>query len=128
MVTLVVLQKNGPLTRRLTVSAASVERAVQIARYGAEEARVVFPIDGELFFAPVGKAEGSAKGSAKVNAIGDAREGIREGIRYDAMTREEVDAAYEANLPGSYEAYLDVLRDDVGADEFERYALENCLI
>ncbi len=116
MVTLVVLQKKGPLTRRLTVSASSVERAVKIARCGAEEARVVFPIDGELFFAPVGEAGGSAKGSAS------------EGIRYDAMSQEEVEAAYEANLPGSYEAYLDVLRDDMGEDEFERYALENCLI
>ena len=120
MVTLVVLQKKGPLTRRLTVSAASVRRAVEIARCGAEEARVVFPIDGQLFFAPVGEAEGSANGVA----IGEASE----GIRYDAMTQEEVEAAYEANLPGSYEAYLDVLRDDMGADEFERYALENCLI
>jgi len=43
MVTLVVLQKQGLLTRRLTVSAASVERAVQIARCGAEEARVYLP-------------------------------------------------------------------------------------
>jgi hypothetical protein len=116
MVTLVVLQKQGPLTRRLTVSAASVERAVQIARCGAEEARVVFPIDGQLFFAPIGEAEGSNNGEA------------REGIRYDAMTQEEVEAAYEANLPGSHEAYLGVLRDDMGAEEFERYALENCLI
>ena len=116
MVTLVVLQKKGPLTRRLTVSAASVERAVKIARCGAEKARVVFPIDGQLFFAPLGETEGSAKGDA------------REGIRYDAMTQEEVEAAYEANLSGSYEAYLDMLRDDMGADEFERYALENCLI
>ncbi len=115
MITLVVLQKKGPLTRRLTVSAASVERAVKIARCGAEEARVVFPIDGELFFAPVGEARGSANGEA------------REGIRYDAMTQEEVEAAYEANLPGSYEAYLHMLRDDMGEDEFERYALENCL-
>ena len=120
MVTLVVLQKNGPLTRRLTVSAASVRRAVEIARFGAEEARVVFPINGQLFFVPVGEAEGSANGSA----IGDTRE----GIRYDAMTQEEVEAAYEANLPGSHEAYLDVLRDDMGAAAFERYALENCLI
>ena len=116
MVTLVVLQKKGPFTRRLTVSAASVERAVEIARCGAEDARVVFPIDGQLFFAPVGEAEGSI--------IGDARE----GIRYDAMSREEVEAAYDANLPGSHEAYLNMLRDDMGADEFERYALENCLI
>jgi hypothetical protein len=116
MVTLVVLQKKGPLTRRLTVSAASVRRAVEIARFGAEEARVVFPMDGELFFAPIGEAEGSANADA------------REGIRYDAMTQEEVEAAYEANLPGSYEADLDVLRDDMGAEEFERYALENCLI
>ena len=124
MVTLVVLQKNGPLTRRLTVSAASVRRAVEIARCGAEEARVVFPMDGELFFAPIGEAEGSAKGSAIGDAIGEASE----GIRYDAMTQEEVEAAYEANLPGSYEAYLDMLRDDMGEEEFERYALENCLI
>ena len=116
MVTLVVLQKKAPLTRRLTVSASSVERAVEVARCGAEEARVVFPIDGGLFFAPIGEAEGST--------IGDARE----GIRYDAMTQEEVGAAYEANLPGSYEAYVGMLRDDMGADGFERYALENCLI
>ena len=85
------------------------------------EARLVFPTDGELFFAPIDEAEGSAKGSTKGNAIGD----VREGIRYDAMSQEEVEAAYEANLPGSYEAYLDVLRDDMGAEEFERYALKN---
>ena len=56
MVTLVVLQKKGPLTRRLTASAASVQRAVEIAQCGAEETRVVFPIDGQLFFAPIGEA------------------------------------------------------------------------
>lgn len=37
---------------------------------------------------------------SRIAPIGDARE----GIRYDDMTQEEVEAAYEANLPGSYEA------------------------
>ncbi len=120
MITLCILQKKGPLTRRLTVSANSVERALQIARCGADEATIAFPIDGELFFAHVGSPNGDG-GYAGGEAGG-------EGIRYDAMTTDEVEAAHEAGLPGAREAYLEVLRDDLGEQEFERYALENCLV
>ncbi len=120
MITLCILQKKGPLTRRLTVSADSVKRALQIARCGADEATIVFPIDDELFFAPVGNLNGDS-GYASGYASG-------EGIRYDAMTTDEVEAAHEAGLPGAREAYLELLRDELGEQEFERYALENCLV
>ncbi len=120
MITVHVEQKSGALTRRLAVSAPSIERAVQIARCGADEARVAFPIDGEIFFDPVGDEGGDATGEANGEA--------REGIRYDAMTGDEIEAAYEAGLPGAYEAYLEALKDDLGEQGFEDYALENCLI
>jgi len=106
VITVNVEQKSGTLTRRLTVSAPSIERAIQVAAYGADSACVLFPIDGEAFFAPVAK----------------------EGIAYELMSLEDIEAAYEASLPGSHEAYLEALKEDLGAEGFEDYALENCLI
>ena len=44
------------------------------------------------------------------------------------MSPEDVESAYHAGLPGSYDAYLDMLKDDLGEDGFEQYALQNCLI
>ncbi len=69
MITVSVEQKQGTTTRRVSVSAPTIERAVEIARRGAEEARLLFPIDGERFFAP-------ASG---------------EGIRYGEQTAREVE-------------------------------------
>ena len=93
---------NGDTKVRARISAITIERAVEMAGEGA---RLVLPIDGEAFFAPVA-----------------------EGIDYAAMSREDVEAAHEAGLPGSHDAYLDALKDDLGEERFEVYALENCLI
>ena len=40
---------------------------------------------------------------------------------------EQVEEAYEAGLPGAHEAYLDLLKDDLGAEAFETYVIETCL-
>jgi len=110
VITVGVEQKSGTLTRRLTVSAPSIERAVEMAAWGADSARVLFPIDEAEFFAqrdyPVAK----------------------EGIAYELMSLDDVEAAYEAGLPGSYVAYLQALKDDLGEQGFEDYALENCVV
>lgn len=86
MITVNVELKTGTTTRRLTVSAPTIEMAIEIASSFASEAgadssaRVLFPIDGEAFFAPVGNPAG--------------------GIDYAAMNREEIESAYEAHPPG----------------------------
>ncbi|MBA3390267.1 MAG: hypothetical protein H0U02_13035 [Rubrobacter sp.] len=103
MVTVTMKKSYGATTLRAKVSAPTIERAVEIAGPGA---RVEFPIDTETFFAPVDN----------------------EGINYAAMTAEEVEEANEAGLPGAHAAYLDALKDDLGEEAFEGYALENCLI
>jgi len=103
MITVAIKKSHGATTLRAKVSAPTIERAVEIAGPGA---RVEFPVDGETFFAPA----------------------ANEGIDYEPMTAEEVAKAYNANLPGAYEAWLEVLKDDLGAQGFEDYALENCLI
>jgi len=91
---------SGATTVRARVSAPTIERAVELAdSYGEGGVRVVFPIDGETFFAP-------------------AR---REGIDFEWLTLDELEAAYEAGFPGA-------LRSDMGPDVFEAYALENCLV
>jgi len=80
MITVTAELKTGPTTRRLKVSAPTIERAIEIASSFASEAgadssaRVLFPIDGETFFAPVGNPAG--------------------GIDYAAMNREEIESAY----------------------------------
>jgi len=114
MITVNVELKTGATTtRRLKVSARTIERAIEIAASFASEAgagssaRVLFPIDGEEFFAPVGNSA--------------------EDIDYAAMNREEIESAYEAGLPGAYEAWIDLLKDDLGAEAFEAYARENAL-
>ncbi|MDQ3316866.1 MAG: hypothetical protein M3522_05965 [Actinomycetota bacterium] len=103
MITITATKRYGATTLRVRVSAPTIERALELAGPGA---RVEFPIDGEAFFAAT----------------------TREGIDYASMSQEEIEAAYEAGLPGSYDAYLDMLKDDLGADGFEQYGLENCLI
>ncbi len=94
---------NGDTKVRARISAATIERAVEMA---GENARLVLPIDGGAFFAPIEK----------------------EGIDFGPMSPDELEAAYEVGLPGAYEAYLDALQDDMGEDRFEAYALENCLV
>ena len=109
MITVTVEKRYGAATVRARVSAPTIERAVALAdSYGEGGVRVVFPIDGETFRAPVG--------------------GAGEGIDFESLTLDELEAAYEVGLPGAYEAYLDALRDDMGPDDFEAYALENCLV
>lgn len=118
MITVNVELKTGPTTRRLKVSAPTIERAIEIATSFASEAgadssaRVLFPIDGEAFFASVGNPVGNPAG----------------GIDYAAMNREEIESAYEAGLPGAYEAWINLLKDDLGAEAFEAYARENALV
>jgi hypothetical protein len=53
MVEVSVEVRRGDVARRVTVRAESIERALELAkgRHGAEEARVLFPIDPEAFFA-----------------------------------------------------------------------------
>ena len=52
----VTVEKNyGTATARVRVRAASIERALRLA---GEDARVVFPIEAELFFAAQGVPEG----------------------------------------------------------------------
>ena len=86
MVTVTVEKKYGAATLRARVSAATIERAVELA---GENSRVEFPIEGETFFAtqrgyPVG----------------------REGVDYEAMDAHTIELAVDAGLPGAYEAYL----------------------
>jgi hypothetical protein len=55
MITLTVEKRYGPATSRVRVRAASIERALRLAGEGA---RVVFPIDAQLFFAEQDAQEG----------------------------------------------------------------------
>jgi hypothetical protein len=107
MITVTVEKRYGAATVRARVSAPTIERAVELASsYGIGEARVVFPIDGETFRAPV----------------------TREGIDFETLSLDELELALEAGLPGAYEAYLEALKDDLGEQGFEDYALENYLV
>jgi len=95
---------SGATKLRAKVSAPTIERAVEIAGLNA---RVEFPIEAQAFFA--------------------SRE-QKAGIDFERMSLEELKVAYEAGLPGAYEAYLDALLSDMGPDAFEAYAGENCLV
>ncbi|CAN5625626.1 hypothetical protein BH24ACT20_BH24ACT20_00310 [soil metagenome] len=55
MITVTVEQRQGPTTRRMQVSASSIERALEISGAGRSDTdvRVVFPIDAETFFVPM---------------------------------------------------------------------------
>ena len=81
---------NGDTKVRATISAPTIERAVEIAG-GSPGARLVLPIKGETFFAPVEK----------------------EGIDFGAMTNDRVDAAVDAGLQGAYDAWLRRLMDQM---------------
>ncbi len=52
----------GALTRRVQITAPSIERALKIARAGksGRRMRLVFPIDPEAFFAPGGSGQREA--------------------------------------------------------------------
>ena len=95
----------GATTIRARITAPTIERAVELA---GPNSRVVFPIDANAFFAPASNPG--------------------EGIDYGAMTPEGIENAYEAGLPGAYEAWVDHLKDDLGADGFELYAYQNALV
>ena len=71
MITVNVELETGPTTTLcLKVSAPTIERAIEIASGFASEAgadssaRVLFPIDGETFFAPVGNPVGNPAGGS----------------------------------------------------------------
>jgi hypothetical protein len=55
MIAVTVEKSYGAATARMRVRAASIERALQLA---GEDARVVFPIDAERFFAAPNTQEG----------------------------------------------------------------------
>lgn len=102
MITVIIEQKRGAFTRRVRVTAPSIERALQISG-GSEasgaEARVVFPIDGEAFFAPPTASE---------------------GIDFGRVSNDEPRAAHDASLK--------TFEDDLGSEGFELYAFENGLL
>lgn len=54
MIAVTVQKSYGAATARVRVRAASIERALRLA---GEDARLVFPIDAERFFAPEGAPE-----------------------------------------------------------------------
>ncbi len=103
MITVTVEKKYGATTIHAKISAHTIERAVELA---GPNAHVEFPINGEAFFASI----------------------RAEGIDYSSMSPEQLEVAYEADLPGAHEAYLNVLKDDLGEEAFEVYAIENCLV
>ena len=88
MITVTVEKRYGAATVRAKVSAPTIERAVEIAGEGA---RLVLPIKGETFFAPVEK----------------------EGIDFGAMTNDQVEAAVDAGLQDAYDAWLRRLMDQM---------------
>ena len=79
---------NGDTKVRAKISAPTIERAVEIAGEGA---RLVLPIEGGTFFAPVEK----------------------EGIDFGAMTNDQVEAAVDAGLQAAYDAWLRRLMDQM---------------
>jgi hypothetical protein len=55
MIAVTMEKSYGTATARVRVRAASIERALRLA---GEDARVVFPIEGEMFFAAQDTQEG----------------------------------------------------------------------
>lgn len=100
MITVTVEQKQGAATRRMRVSASSIERALEISGAGRPdtEVRVVFPIDAEAFFAPA----------------------IQEGVDHESMSPEEIEVACEDGLPGAYDAWTNLHNDDLGVEAFDQ--------
>lgn len=88
MITVTVEKTCGAASIRARVSAPTIERAVVMAGDGA---RLVLPIDGTTFFAPV----------------------TAEGIDFGAMNYEQIEAAVDAGLSGAYGAWLDRLMDQI---------------
>jgi hypothetical protein len=64
MIAVTVEKRNGTATARVRVRAASIERALRLAGEGA---RVVFPIDAQLFFA----AEDTPEGIEELRPVGN---------------------------------------------------------
>lgn len=48
-------------------------------------------------------------------------------INYKSITEEQLEKEIEKGTPGAREAWLTFLKDDLGEEEFETYALENDL-
>lgn len=72
MITVTVEKTHGAATVRASISAPTIEEAVRI---GGEGARLEFPVDGELFFAPrrgflAAKGEGTDHASATLDEAG----------------------------------------------------------
>lgn len=89
MITVTVEQKRGATTRRMQVSASSIERALETSGASRPDTnvRVVFPIDAETFFAPA----------------------TQEGIDYTSMSPQQINRAAftvaENHLAGPGERY-----------------------
>ena len=64
MIAVTVEKRYGTATTRVRVRAASIERALRLA---GEEARVVFPIDTQLYFA----AEDIPEGMEEIPPVGN---------------------------------------------------------
>ena len=62
MIRVTVEISEGALTRRVRITAPSIERALKIANAGkpGRGVRLVFPIDPEVFFAPGGSGRKEA--------------------------------------------------------------------
>lgn len=106
MISMSVEQKSGAVTRYARVSASTIERAVELAAPKSGVVRVVVSIDGGVVPATLGPA----------------------GIDYDAMSNEEVDEAFEAGLPGAYDAWVERVGEDLGQERFEVYATQHGLV
>jgi hypothetical protein len=68
MIAVTVERSYGTATARVRVRAASIERALLLA--GEEDARVVFPIEAELFFA----AQDAQEGIEELPPVGNEEE------------------------------------------------------
>ena len=108
MVTVTIEQTRKAATQRVRVSAASIERALEISGVTRPDidVRVVFPIDEATFFAPV----------------------TPEGVDYTSMTPQEIEGASQAGLPGAREAWTSFLEGDPSDEAFELLAYEPALV
>ena len=88
MITVTIEKRYGAATVRAKVSASTIEWAVTMAGEGA---RLVLPIEGETFFAPVTAA----------------------GIDFGAMNNEQIEAAVDLGLTDAYDAWLRRLMDEM---------------
>lgn len=111
MITVTIEQKRGAFTRRVRVTAPSIERALQISgseasadEANATQARVVFPIDGEAFFAPPAASEGIDFGRPSNDDPPPAHDASIKSFENDPGKASGSDGmdlyAFEPSLPG----------------------------